>query len=93
MCVCVTHTYIYIYFLLLKVACPRLSIDWGIAFEKPFLTPYEGAVVLKMANFYKDRSYPMDFYATISLGPWTPNHKESVLEKTDSCCGKCKTDK
>ena len=25
----------------LQVACPRLSIDWGSAFERPVLTPYE----------------------------------------------------
>lgn len=24
-----------------QVACPRLSIDWGEAFDKPLLTPYE----------------------------------------------------
>lgn len=24
-----------------QVACPRLSIDWGEAFTKPTLTPYE----------------------------------------------------
>lgn len=24
-----------------QVACPRLSIDWGTAFDKPILTPYE----------------------------------------------------
>lgn len=24
-----------------QVACPRLSIDWGTAFPKPLLTPYE----------------------------------------------------
>lgn len=24
-----------------QVACPRLSIDWGLAFDKPLLTPYE----------------------------------------------------
>jgi len=77
----------------IQIACPRLSIDWGAAFEKPFLTPYEGAVALRMADFDKDRPYPMDFYATISLGPWTANHKESELEKTDACCGKCKMDK
>ncbi|XP_018357646.1 PREDICTED: diphthamide biosynthesis protein 1 [Trachymyrmex cornetzi] len=77
----------------IQIACPRLSIDWGVAFEKPFLTPYEGAVALRMAEFDKDRPYPMDFYATISLGPWTANHKESELEKTDACCGKCKMDK
>uniref|UniRef100_UPI00398F889E 2-(3-amino-3-carboxypropyl)histidine synthase subunit 1 isoform X2 n=1 Tax=Pristiophorus japonicus TaxID=55135 RepID=UPI00398F889E len=25
-----------------QVACPRLSIDWGKAFSRPLLTPYEG---------------------------------------------------
>lgn len=29
-----------------QVACPRLSIDWGYAFERPLLSPYEAAVVL-----------------------------------------------
>lgn len=27
-----------------QIACPRLSIDWGTAFSKPLLTPYEVAV-------------------------------------------------
>lgn len=76
---------------ILQIACPRLSIDWGTAFEKPFLTPYEGAAALKMINFNNDKPYPMDFYASASLGPWTPNYKESELEKqTNTCCGKCK---
>ena len=30
-----------------QVACPRLSIDWGSAFEKPLLTPFEAAVALR----------------------------------------------
>lgn len=29
-----------------QVACPRLSIDWGYAFSRPLLTPYEALVVL-----------------------------------------------
>jgi hypothetical protein len=29
-----------------QVACPRLSIDWGEAFTKPTLTPYEAMVAL-----------------------------------------------
>jgi 2-(3-amino-3-carboxypropyl)histidine synthase len=24
-----------------QIACPRLSIDWGHAFSRPLLTPYE----------------------------------------------------
>lgn len=29
-----------------QVACPRLSIDWGYAFERPLLSPYEALVAL-----------------------------------------------
>ncbi|KAF7382634.1 hypothetical protein HZH66_013036 [Vespula vulgaris] len=76
----------------IQVACPRLSIDWGINFHKPFLTPYEGAVALEMAEYDRNQAYPMDFYSAASLGPWTPNHKEFELEKrVNMCCGKCKT--
>lgn len=57
-----------------QVACPRLSIDWGTAFEKPVLTPYEVAVALNVAS-WKEGSYPMDFYAYKSLGPWTVNNE------------------
>ncbi|TPX38929.1 hypothetical protein SeMB42_g06194 [Synchytrium endobioticum] len=56
-----------------QVACPRLSIDWGYAFSRPLLTPYEMAVVLQETDWKQD-DYPMDFYARDSLGPWTPNH-------------------
>lgn len=28
----------------IQIACPRLSIDWGYAFDKPLLTPYEAEV-------------------------------------------------
>lgn len=75
-----------------QVACPRLSIDWGTAFDKPLLTPYELSVVLGDAEWKLDESvlvdqkkedceaYPMDFYANKSLGYWTPNHKPPVAE-------------
>ena len=29
-----------------QIACPRLSIDWGLAFDKPLLTPYEVGIVI-----------------------------------------------
>ncbi len=57
-----------------QIACPRLSIDWGAAFEKPLLTPYEAAVVLKSVD-WQEECYPMDFYANKSLGPWTVNNE------------------
>lgn len=55
-----------------QIACPRLSIDWGYAFDRPLLTPYELHVALGTIPWQD--VYPMDFYAKDSLGPWTPNH-------------------
>lgn len=60
-----------------QIACPRLSIDWGVSFPKPLLTPFELSVVLgdtqwriddKPSEKDKGLNYPMDFYATYSLG-------------------------
>lgn len=56
----------------IQISCPRLSIDWGYAFDKPLLTPYEASVALERIKWQEE--YPMDFYAYDSLGPWTPNH-------------------
>lgn len=70
-----------------QTSCPRLSIDWGDAFERPLLSPYEAAVVMKKAKGWVNRvevqgesqgdqegDYPMDFYADESSGQWTPRH-------------------
>ncbi|XP_045155890.1 2-(3-amino-3-carboxypropyl)histidine synthase subunit 1 [Echinops telfairi] len=62
-----------------QVACPRLSIDWGTAFPKPLLTPYEAAVALRDISW--QQPYPMDFYAGSSLGPWTVNHGQNRAPK------------
>ena len=44
-----------------QVACPRLSIDWGQAFENaPLLSSYEAEVALGQVQ-WKEK-YPMDFY-------------------------------
>ncbi|KAK9882679.1 hypothetical protein WA026_022730 [Henosepilachna vigintioctopunctata] len=71
-----------------QVACPRLSIDWGKSFTKPLLTPYELSVAVGEVKWHTDKSYPMDFYASNSLGPWTPNHKPGIND-IKACCGKC----
>jgi 2-(3-amino-3-carboxypropyl)histidine synthase len=56
-----------------QTSCPRLSIDWGYAFGKPLLSPYEASVALGDVE-WKER-YPMDYYSKESLGPWTPNYQ------------------
>ncbi|KTF93225.1 hypothetical protein cypCar_00021133, partial [Cyprinus carpio] len=58
-----------------QIACPRLSIDWGTAFSKPLLSPYEAAVALQQVGWQE--VYPMDFYSNQSLGAWTPNHSDN----------------
>ena len=80
-----------------QIACPRLSIDWGTAFEAPLLSPYEAAVALEEAPWLvkgvdeKEDVYPMDFYGNDSLGPWTPNHKEKpkAPQVEEGKCQKC----
>jgi len=57
----------------IQLACPRLSIDWGYSFSKPLLNSYEAAVTLDAVQWQS--SYPMDYWAKNSLGPWTPNHQ------------------
>lgn len=60
-----------------QTSCPRLSIDWGYAFDKPLLSPYETAVAVGQAvGWIEERDdggkqesvYPMDFYAAGT--PW-----------------------
>lgn len=50
-----------------QVACPRLLIDWGYAFEKPLLTPYEAMVVLGQDKWVQGQ-YPMDYYKKDGYG-------------------------
>ncbi|KAK7061514.1 2-(3-amino-3-carboxypropyl)histidine synthase subunit 1 [Favolaschia claudopus] len=61
----------------IQTSCPRLSIDWGYAFDRPLLSPYETAVAVGKAVGWMDEDdgaenksngYPMDFYAAGS--PW-----------------------
>lgn len=56
----------------IQIACPRLSIDWGYAFQKPLLSPYEAEVAVG-ATEWRER-YPMDFYSKEG-GHWTNYHK------------------
>jgi len=63
-----------------QIACPRLSIDWGYAFPRPLLTPYEALVVLGGRESWEkgDGSYPMDFYGKDGLGRTTENSAYEV---------------
>lgn len=67
-----------------QIACPRLSIDWGTAFNKPLLTPYELAVALGCCSsqWKEGGVYPMDYYANESSGPWTVNNSTNRTTNT-----------
>ncbi|PPJ56370.1 hypothetical protein CBER1_00652 [Cercospora berteroae] len=67
-----------------QVACPRLSIDWGYAFPRPLLTPYEALVVLgarkgwegqidEVTGEKEETVYPMDFYGKNGLARVKPD--------------------
>lgn len=45
-----------------QVSCPRLSIDWGVCYRKPLLSPFE--------VFYKGGEYQMDYYSREGYAPW-----------------------
>ncbi|KAL1883910.1 Diphthamide biosynthesis protein 1 [Diaporthe australafricana] len=55
-----------------QVACPRLSIDWGYAFPRPLLTPYEALVALGEREDWGKGVYPMDYYGKDGLGRTKP---------------------
>jgi len=56
-----------------QVACPRLSIDWGYAFARPLLTPFEALVALEgRKDWGRGTAYPMDYYGKEGLGRTKP---------------------
>ncbi|KAF2708405.1 diphthamide biosynthesis protein 1 [Pleomassaria siparia CBS 279.74] len=77
-----------------QIACPRLSIDWGYAFPRPLLSPYEALVALGVrdapwleeegrervveAKSERKNLYPMDFYAKEGLGRTTVDHVKAA---------------
>ncbi|KAH9482606.1 2-(3-amino-3-carboxypropyl)histidine synthase subunit 1 [Psilocybe cubensis] len=69
----------------IQTSCPRLSIDWGYAFEKPLLSPYETSVAVGKASSWMDTAsesslgiYPMDFYAAGS--PWATSRTKARFD-------------
>lgn len=77
----------------IQTSCPRLSIDWGYAFERPLLSPYECAVVMgagkdtdwidsvseskESEKEMQEVHYPMDFYAAGT--PWAVSRVKGVF--------------
>ncbi|KAF9221918.1 hypothetical protein BS17DRAFT_881397 [Gyrodon lividus] len=69
-----------------QTSCPRLSIDWGYAFDRPLLSPYETNVALGQAKGWMDEvkegetmkgTYLMDFYEAGS--PWAISRQKALF--------------
>ncbi|KAB0398727.1 hypothetical protein E2I00_015851 [Balaenoptera physalus] len=62
-----------------QVACPRLSIDWGTAFPKPLLTPYEPPLFPSLPfSFLSPWIYPFpnsELFPLIAVGPCPPEEQ------------------
>lgn len=72
-----------------QTSCPRLSIDWGYAFSRPLLSPYEAAIAVGKLPGWKSQSlnqngrdaldaYPMNFYEAGT--PWAISRSKGTLE-------------
>lgn len=69
-----------------QIACPRLSIDWGYAFPKPLLTPYEALIALGNREGWDTANqgvYPMDFYAKDGLGRTTAGDVAGLVQSKE----------
>jgi hypothetical protein len=77
-----------------QTSCPRLSIDWGYAFERPLLSPYEASVALGKIRGWEglvlddaaggltgQGGYPMDFYS-VSSDSFAVSHVLNLLSRT-----------
>lgn len=65
----------------IQIACPRLSIDWGDAFVKPFLNPFEAEIALGDLPGWWERN---------GMKSSSDCNDGGGCEKNESCCGsKC----
>ncbi|KAJ5666356.1 uncharacterized protein N7477_008804 [Penicillium maclennaniae] len=57
-----------------QIACPRLSIDWGYAFPRPLLTPYEALIALGVRENW-DSANKGDLSHGLLRERWTGPHE------------------
>ncbi|KZO90490.1 hypothetical protein CALVIDRAFT_490323 [Calocera viscosa TUFC12733] len=68
-----------------QTSCPRLSIDWGEAFQRPLLSPYECTVAVGGIRQWSDgdkggeEGYRMDFYEKDS--PWAKSRAKGRFDE------------
>ncbi|WFD06653.1 2-(3-amino-3-carboxypropyl)histidine synthase [Malassezia vespertilionis] len=67
---------------IVQTSCPRLSIDWGSAFPKPLLSPYEAAATLGRAPMWSDKDNALGMVRYPGTRP--DNAPEEAAEKNVS---------
>ncbi|KAI3692191.1 hypothetical protein L6452_32002 [Arctium lappa] len=66
----------------IQIACPRLSIDWGDAFGKPLLTPFEAEIALgDHPGWWERKSVVLDNSSS------NCNDGADCCGKSETCCG------
>ncbi|KAE9612845.1 hypothetical protein Lal_00027765 [Lupinus albus] len=63
----------------IQVACPRLSIDWGDAFVKPVLTPFEAEIVVGLIPGWWEKTVPV-------VPKQGGEDGMGCCNKSDACC-------
>lgn len=64
----------------IQIACPRLSIDWGDAFVKPVLTPFEAEIAVGLIPGWWEKTVPVVPKQVCEDGI-------GCCIKSDACCG------
>jgi 2-(3-amino-3-carboxypropyl)histidine synthase len=67
----------------IQTSCPRLSIDWGYAYDRPLLTPYEATLAL-LSDQDWDRQRPKWIDSTLS----TSCNSNSCSDSATCCSSK-----
>lgn len=68
----------------IQIACPRLSIDWGDAFEKPLLTPFEAEIALGFIPGWWEKTAETKVSRRSRCGD---ARADDLSCKNGSCCG------
>lgn len=63
----------------IQIACPRLSIDWGEAFQKPLLTPFKAEIAFGFIPGWWEKT-PVKSRSNLSCNDGLD------CEKNESCC-------
>lgn len=64
----------------IQIACPRLSIDWGDAFVKPLLTPFEAEIALGDLQGWWEKN-------PVVKDDFNCNEGGDCCGKRETCCG------